>query len=416
MQKVAIGAAQGEAAPNMGPTMQTKPIAKTPRYQLASWGLLALAAACGGDSGTDTGTVVTSGSYAQPPAAGSSVISGAKAGTGALPNTNAGRPGVVGAAGTLAAVAGGGASGSGSAGTPSVGAAGTLAANAGSAATAGSGGASAPPPSSGGFPKTDDVSVTAVGPYTVKTYSDGIANPTYASSMMYYPDGGTPPFASVAFTPGFTATKEDYTFLGQMLASHGIVALLTSPTSTSDQPQPRGADLQAAVKQLQDENTRSGSPLEGKLATDRICVTGHSMGGGGTLWAANALGDQIRCAVPLQPWQPSGSFPKVTAPTLIIGAESDTIAGVAANASPHYMSIPASTEKILAVFKGKDHFFSTNRLSGGSGDNGPAYDSQASYIIPFYKLFLEDDERYRPYLYGDMRDAEALSDFQHSKD
>ena len=188
-------------------------------------------------------------------------------------------------------------------------------------------------------------------------------------------------------------------------------------SSTSDQPPARGTDLQAAVKRIQAENTRSGSPLAGKLATDRICVTGHSMGGGGTLYAANELGSAIRCAMPLQPWQPGGSFPKISAPIMFIGAASDTIAAVSGNAQPHYESIPASTEKFMVVFGG-DHYLSTNRTSTDQmapEEATPSYDLQAAYIIPFYKLFLEDDERYRGFLYGSMRSMQSVTRFDKSK-
>lgn len=259
----------------------------------------------------------------------------------------------------------------------------------------------------GDFPRADEVNVAAKGPYKFAKYTEGLSDPAYASSVMYYPEGATPPFAAIVFSPGFTATKESYTFLGEMLASHGFAVLLTTPTSTSDQPSARGKDLEAAVARIGKENERAGGPLEGKLAADRICITGHSMGGGGTLHGATALGDKIRCAVPLQPWQPGASFAKVTAPTLFIAAQSDTIAGVGSNAAPHYASIPDSVEKIYAEFKGADHFLSTNR--------GTKFDQQAHYMVAFYKLQLEDDDRYSDYLYGDKQLKDALSKYETSQ-
>jgi hypothetical protein len=45
----------------------------------------------------------------------------------------------------------------------------------------------------------------------------------------------------------------------------------------------------------------------------------------------------------------------------------------------------------------------------------PSYDIQAAYIIPFYKLFLESDERYRPYLYGSMRSMMSVTRYDTSK-
>lgn len=264
----------------------------------------------------------------------------------------------------------------------------------------------------------EEVNVKAKGPYKTTRYEDGLVASEYASAVMYYPEDAAPPFAAVALSPGFTAYGTDYEFVGDMLASHGIAVLLTTPTSTSDQPPARGTDLVAAVKHIQEENTRMGSPLMGKIATDRIGITGHSMGGGGSLFGADELGDMIRCVVPLQPWQPGGSFRMIAAPTLIVGATSDTIASVGANAQGHYASIPDTTEKILVVIQG-DHYLSTDRTSGVAASEmavvNENYDDQAAYMIPFYKLHLEDDERYRSYLYGADRSMTNVTDFTANK-
>lgn len=309
------------------------------------------------------------------------------------------------------------ASTAGASGAASTAGDGGSAAQAGAPAAGGGGGAA---PSPGGLPRTsEEINIKATGPYKVKTYTDGLKVSEYSSAVMYYPEDAAPPFASVALAPGYTASGTDYEFVGDMLASHGIAALLTTPTNTNaDQPPARGEDLVAAVKHLMEENARQGSPLQGKLATDRICVTGQSMGGGGTLYAANELGNMIRCALPMEPWQPGGSFPKISAPILIVGAASDTTASVSAHAAPHYESIPDSTEKFLVVFEG-DHYLSTDRTSGVSASMmataNANYDPQAAYMVPFYKLFLEGDERYRPYLYGAMRSMTKVTRFESSK-
>lgn len=292
---------------------------------------------------------------------------------------------------------------------PTTGAAGSTApaANGGSAAPSGSGGAMAMPAQApGGFPKSEPVNTEQMGPYMFDKYTEGLDNPTYASSVMYYPKDATPPFGAAVFSPGFTATKENYEmFLGPLLASHGIAILLTTPTTTGDLPQQRGEDLEAAVMQISKENTREGSPLKGKLAVDRVCVTGHSMGGGGTLWAATSLGNKIKCAVPLQPWQPGQSFDKIMAPTMFIAAQSDSVAAVAQNAAVFYASIPMSVPKYYVEFAGASHFLTTNDL-------GTAYDVQSKYMIAFYKRYLEDDLRYDDVLKA-MPDK-ALSKYEHS--
>lgn len=240
----------------------------------------------------------------------------------------------------------------------------------------------------GTFPRADEaVNVSRAGPYKFEKFTPA-ANRTYGSAVMYYPTDAKPPFAAVAFSPGFTATKEQYEkFLGPLLASHGIAILLTSPTTTADFPAQRADDLKAALETIKAENGRSGSPVQGKIATDRLCITGHSMGGGGTMIAANSLGKQIKCAVPLQPWQPGSTYPRVAVPIMFISAQNDTIAGNASNSQPFYRSIPAGVPKYYVEFAGATHFLTSNDL-------GTHYDGQSKYMIAFYKAYLEDDQRY----------------------
>ncbi len=313
-------------------------------------------------------------------------------------------PGMGGTAGGATAPVGGstGAAATGASGSSGMGAAGgTTAAGAGGAAgedtmTAGAGAGGSTEPTPGGLPRADEMNVEQMGPYAFDSYTEGLDNPTYASSIMYYPTDAAPPFGVVAFSPGFTATKEQYMdFLGPLLASHGIAILLTTPTTTGDFPTQRSEDLQAALEQIAKENEREGSPLKGKLATDRTCVTGHSMGGGGTLWAASELGDKVRCAVPLQPWQPGQSFSMIVAPTMFIAAEADSVAGVSSNASLFYESIPETVPKYYVEFAGASHYLTSNT-------RGSNYEGQSKYMIAFYKVYLEDDMRYLDVLNAPM--------------
>jgi hypothetical protein len=43
-----------------------------------------------------------------------------------------------------------------------------------------------------------------------------------------------------------------------------------------------------------------------------------------------------------------------------------------------------------------------------------SYDPQAPYMVPFYKLFWESDERYPDYLCGAMRSRTAVTRYEHS--
>ena len=361
---------------------------------------MALAAIAAGCASTDSSPQTNEGPSATSGASGSGKTSVGTGSSGGSSHT--GSPGA-------------GGTGSGNSGTP--GSTGATGSPGGGPTDAGSLGASddatttlvtegGAPPGPGGFPKNDAVNTDRNGPYMTASYTAGLDNPAYNSSIMYYPTDAPPPYAAAVFSPGFSATKEDYqSFLGPLMASHGMVILLTTPTTTADLPTTRAVQLEAAVKQIATENTRDGSPLKGKLAPDRVCVTGHSMGGGGTLWAAQTLGNMIRCAVPCEPWQPGQTFPMVKAPTLFIAAQDDTIAPPAQNASIFYDSIPAGVPKYYAEFSGGSHFLTTPDL-------GSDQDGQSKYMIAFYKVYLEDDLRYMSVLTGppDME----LSAYKHS--
>ncbi|MDD9970577.1 MAG: hypothetical protein OXR73_30350 [Myxococcales bacterium] len=261
----------------------------------------------------------------------------------------------------------------------------------------------------GGFPRADEaVNTEQMGPYSYDSYDAGLANPAYGAATMYYPTDAEPPFAAVVFSPGFIATKDEYApFLGPLLASHGFAILLTTPTSTTDQPRARADDLMAAIEQIARENDRAGSPLAGKLATDRVCATGHSMGGGGSLYAASRLGASLRCALPLQPYQPLQGFSEIVSPTMFLVAENDDVATNASNSSVQYESVPGTVDKYYIEVANATH-----RMSMASG-LGSHYDVQSKYMIAFYKLYLEDDERYIDVLEGGSSDA-ALSEFRSS--
>lgn len=67
----------------------------------------------------------------------------------------------------------------------------------------------------------------------------------------------------------------------QTIASHGFLVITTGGTPHDGPPgrQVTADDLKAAIDWAKRENSRSGSPLEGKVDTKRIAVMGQSCGG-----------------------------------------------------------------------------------------------------------------------------------------
>lgn len=63
------------------------------------------------------------------------------------------------------------------------------------------------------------------------------------------------------------------------IASHGFLVMGTLPKEGEGRRQAKADDLRAAIDWADKENARAGSPLEGKIATDKVAVMGQSCGG-----------------------------------------------------------------------------------------------------------------------------------------
>jgi dienelactone hydrolase len=63
------------------------------------------------------------------------------------------------------------------------------------------------------------------------------------------------------------------------IASHGILVLATAAEEGAARRQSTADDLRAALDWAEAEAARDGSPLEGRIATDRMAVMGQSCGG-----------------------------------------------------------------------------------------------------------------------------------------
>jgi dienelactone hydrolase len=233
----------------------------------------------------------------------------------------------------------------------------------------------------------------APGPYTTDSYTSGWADsPAYGAATIYYPTNATPPFAGVAIAPGFLEMQGAINGWGPLLASHDFIVLTLDTNTTGDSPALRADALMAAIDTMKQENARQGSPIYGMVDVTRFAIAGHSMGGGGTLIAANGHSSELRAAMPFCPWSSSPTtFPNITVPTLIFAGQNDTIAPVAQHAYPFYQSIPASTTKAFAEVAGGDHFAANN----------PTNPTVARYGVSWMKVYVDGDMRFAQFLVSD---------------
>jgi hypothetical protein len=219
------------------------------------------------------------------------------------------------------------------------------------------------------------------GPYTFDSYDNGVG-------CIYYPTSAdaVPPFAAVALSDGAGGSGgcrgAQTGGWGPFYASHGIVAMIVNTTG-GDSPTQRGTKLSGGIESFKAENADSTSPLFGKLA-GRYSVSGFSMGGGGSTFAASD-DPSLLTSVPLMAWTPTGDG--VTVPTLFICGEGDTLAVCGRHSEPAFGEMPDTTPKGLVWVSGSHR----GQPSAGGG-------MQGAHGLAFQKVYLEGDERWKPIL------------------
>ncbi len=246
------------------------------------------------------------------------------------------------------------------------------------------------------------------GPYQVAYYSDLPDVPEYSDATIYFPANKAQSFGGVAIAPGFTETQEHIDWWGDYLASHGFAVLVLDTNQPRDDPAMRADALMAAVQIIRGENSRMGSALRGKIEIDRMAVMGHSMGGGGTLLAANAHSDQLKAAIPITPWLPDADFSNVAVPTLLIAGETDSIAKVSEHSWPHFQTLPENIPRIYLEIRDGNHFIANSTVDNERmNPNIDVHDLVGGMSVAWLKLFVDEDERYREIVFGEMPDADA---------
>jgi dienelactone hydrolase len=244
------------------------------------------------------------------------------------------------------------------------------------------------------------------GPYKVESYVEGIKDgPAFLAATIYYPVDAEPPFAGIVACPGFTALQDSVAPWGPFLASHGIVLMTIDTNTTGDSVDQRQEALLDALSSLKAEQSRSGSPIMGKLDMTRFGLMGWSMGGGGTWLNANSH-PELKSAMSLAGHIATqiggaGQFTMVTVPTLLLAGDADTSILGLGMSQPVYDAIPETTPKILYEVAGASHFDIQPQTGGNLF---------GLYGLSWQKVFLEGDMRYKQFL--QLPKPDNASDFR----
>ncbi|RJL36031.1 alpha/beta fold hydrolase [Bailinhaonella thermotolerans] len=235
------------------------------------------------------------------------------------------------------------------------------------------------------------------GPFAISQVSvSRLAVSGFGGGTIYYPTStaeGT--FGAVAIAPGYTASQSSMAWYGPRLASQGFVIFTIDTITTGDQPDSRGRQLLAALDYLTQR-----SSVRSRVDASRLGVMGHSMGGGGSL-EATVSRPSLQAAIPLTPWNLDKTWPEVRVPTLIIGAENDSIAPVSSHSEPFYASLPSTLDKAYLELNGASHF------APNVSDT-----TIARFSISWLKRFIDNDTRYEQFLCPPPRVSTEISEYR----
>ena len=235
------------------------------------------------------------------------------------------------------------------------------------------------------------------GPFAIGQVSVPSGSGTgFKGGTIYYPtDTSTGTFGAIAVIPGFISSQSVVQWLGPRLASQGFVVFTLDTNGLLDLPQSRGSQLLAALDYVSKSST-----VRDRVDPNRLAVMGHSMGGGGSLWAAQNR-PSLKAAVPLAPWEGDTTWESVKVPTMIIGGQSDTTAPVTSMSIPMYTSMTAAPEKAyLEMLKGSH--------SAPVNENN----TTAKYALSWLKRFVDNDTRYDQFLCPAPAPTSAISQYR----
>ncbi|WNM33696.1 dienelactone hydrolase family protein [Streptomyces sp. Li-HN-5-11] len=151
--------------------------------------------------------------------------------------------------------------------------------------------------------------------------------------------------------------------------------------SPFDFPTDRSKQQLAALTYLTNQ-----SKVKNEIDPNRLAVMGWSMGGGGTLESASSS-PSLKAAIPLAPWDLTNVSSTIRVPTMIFGADGDTVTSVSQFALPFYNGLTNAHDKAFVELRGADHFTFAKPNT-----------TVAEYSIVWLKRFVDGDTRYDQFL------------------
>jgi dienelactone hydrolase len=257
------------------------------------------------------------------------------------------------------------------------------------------------------------------GPYAFKQFiiePEVVKNADYESVMVYFPvaDRAAGPFPTVSMTGGFSNTKEDMAWLASHLVTHGFIVITVTPMGRLTVNPRYWSDAHIrALALLKEQNAMPAGPLEGRVDFKRFGLVGFSMGGAGSILAANLLDTEVKTVVALCPFVASL---KDLSPTylkgslLAIAGESDWLAPP--KEIVEFYNRVQEVDKVFLSVTNMKHSAITH-------DENGSFNLVKRYVTAWLKGYLENGQQMNAYFSSDeafLLDVEAGVFVDHKLD
>lgn len=243
------------------------------------------------------------------------------------------------------------------------------------------------------------VEPSSPGPWSYGSLSSGLQSSSYKDAIVYAPEGDGP-FPAVTLVPGYTNVKEDIAWLGKLLASHGIISLVFTPTNNYSLNATTWATGHlGGLQTLEKLNANPLSPLFGKVNTEKLGVIGYSFGGAGSLIASEQASAKVKAVVAINAYRPLNVTTDAAA--LFLAGTRDNVANSSLIRTA-FDNLDTTSPKAFANINGMNHYNPLKRL--------PAFHKEISeLIVPWLKVFLSEEPEFETYFNGDIMN-EILSE------
>lgn len=240
-----------------------------------------------------------------------------------------------------------------------------------------------PPPTGdvdSGFPAV--ASFDSSGPFATTSESAGRSCTAYRPRTLGENNLQHP---IIVWGNGTGASPRTYRGLLNHWASHGFVVIAANTSNPGS-----GDEMVACLDYLVSQNARSTGTYSGKLNVNRVGVSGHSQGGGGTIMAGRD--SRFTVTAPFQPYvrglgHRTSSQSNQNGPMFLMTGSSDTLAGPTLNGAPVFRN--ANVPVFWGNLRGAGHF---EPVGDGGDYRGPS--------TAWYRFHLMGDSNAESMFYG----------------